>query len=352
MKTSDQLIAYVGTYTNGDSKGIYRFQVDPVSGQVDHVKAVAEIGGPTYLTISQNNDYLYSVAKVGEDGGVAAYSINEEHDLTLINHQVEAGSPPCHVSLDGSSQYLFTANYHKGTADVFSINENGQLSKTLSTVQHEGNGPNEARQEKAHAHFAGITPDGNFLCVVDLGTDKIAMYKVEEGKLSLHKEITVKPGSGPRHIRFHPNGKTAYVNAELSSEVIVFEYDHDNGHLKEIQVLSTLPENFEEENTGGALHLSDDGRFLYASNRGHDSIALFTIDENTGQITLNSFTSTEGSHPRDFSIDPTGQFIFAANKDSNNIVQFSRNQETGELTKTGIELSIPNPVCVKFLHVN
>ncbi|KMK77019.1 lactonase family protein [Alkalihalobacillus pseudalcaliphilus] len=343
-----QLTAYVGTYTNGDSKGIYRFSFDPTSGVIDTPELVAELEGPTYLTISQDNQYLYAVAKSDEGGGIAAYQITDNEELEFINSVISDGPSPCHVSLDNDSSTLFSANYHRGQADVYPISNYGHLENPSSTVTHTGSGPNQERQEKAHAHYAGLTPDGKFVVVCDLGTDKVAIYRLDGQGLIPFQEIFVKPGSGPRHIAFHPNGKYAYVNAELSSEIIVFEYKH--GELKEIQTVGTLPEDFLGDNTSGALHLSNDGKFIYVSNRGHDSVYVYEIDESTGMITFRSSVTSGGEHPRDFIFDPSGKYMFVANKDSSNIVMYIKDDNTGRLTKTEKEISIPNPVCIKFLH--
>jgi 6-phosphogluconolactonase len=345
-----KLTAYVGTYTNGDSKGIYRFTMDSQAGEIDAPKVAAELENPTYLTISKDNQHVYSVIKVGSEGGVGAYSIKESGQLELLNYEISAGSPPCHVSLDDSNNFIFTANYHLGTGISYQVTDNGEVSPPISIVEHQGNGPHE-RQEKPHAHYAGLTPDQKFLCVVDLGTDKMNVYSVQAGNLSLHNEVSFKPGTGPRHVQFHPNGKYAYVNGELSSEVIALAYDSETGTFTELQSITSLPAGFEGESIGGAIKVSPDGNFVYASNRGDDSIAVFSINAETGTLTLVSHTSTGGEFPRDFTIDPTGTYLLAANQNTSNIVQFAIDKETGNLENTGIEISVPNPVCIAFLNV-
>lgn len=347
---SNEFIAYIGTYTNGESKGIYRLHFDANQANITGVQAAAEIEGPTYLTVSEDNTHLYAVAKQGDQGGVASFKINDDLTLTELNRQLANGSSPCHVQLNNENNLLFSANYHKGQADVYPIENKGSLQPSSSTVTHQGNGPNTARQEKAHAHFAGLTPDGKYVVVVDLGTDTIALYTLNNQSLSLHKEVKVKPGSGPRHIRFSKNGQFAYVNAELSSELIVFAYDSEEGFLKEIQTVSTLPEDFTEENTGGAIHLSKDNRFVYASNRGHDSIAYFSINEENGKVTRLGITPTGGQHPRDFTLDPSGNFLLTANRDTSNIVLFHVDHKSGSLSPANVEVNVPNPVCIKFLN--
>ena len=346
-----KLKGYVGTYTNGESKGIYSFTLDKESGILENIKLVGEQENPTYLAISENNKYLYAVAKVSSEGGVAAYSINHDGDLELINYKVLQESPPCHVSLDSKNKYLFSANYHEGRAKVFPIKDDGGIGPVASIVTHDGSGPNKERQEKPHVHLVSLTPDEKYLCVVDLGIDKLAVYSFKEGSLSEAKELslTFKPGCGPRHMTFHPNGKFAYVNTELSGEIIVLEYNSDKPEFNVLQYIPTLPEDFNGESLGSAIHITSDGKYLYAANRGHDSIAAFIINASTGKLELISHTSTRGSHPRDFAIDPSDSFIVASNMSSNNMVSFKIDKETGELTQTNSEVVIPSPVCVKFL---
>jgi 6-phosphogluconolactonase len=344
---STTLTAYVGTYTKGDSKGIYRFSMDKISGKIDEVEVAAELENPTYLTINNNKNYLYSVIKLENQGGVGAYSIQPDEQLKLVNYEVTDGSPPCHVSLDHSNNYLFSANYHKGTAIAYKLSESGELTSQTSTVTHEGSGPH-VRQEKPHAHFSGLTPDQKYLCVVDLGTDEMGIYHVNDGTLVAQNKHTFKPGTGPRHIQFHPNQKFAFVNGELSSEVIALQYDAEAGTFSDIQYISSLPAGYSEESIGGAIKISADGQFLYASNRGHDSIAVFHIDSDSGELTLVDHTSTEGSFPRDFTIDPTGKFLLVANQNTSNIVQYAIDETTGKLTKTDVTISVPHPVCIVF----
>lgn len=354
MDNNLKLAAYVGTYTGGESKGIHRFIMDAKTGEISAAELKAELGNPTYLAIDKNNKYLYSVGKINEEGGAAAYSIdNFSGNLELINYRVSKGSSPCHISLNSKDTYVFTANYHRGTAEVYPIREDGGIGSVSSAAAHEGSGPNKERQEKPHVHFAALTPNEKYLCTIDLGIDKMVVYSVNNGILERCEELSVSfnPGCGPRHMIFHPNGKYAYIMTELSSEVIVLEYSSINNNFKIIQYISTLPENYKGENLGSAIYVSQDGSYLYASNRGHDSIAVFKIDNSTGRLEFVSHTSTEGQHPRDFAIDPTGNFILVANKDSNNIVPFKIDKATGKLERTGNIIAVPNPVCIKFLHI-
>jgi len=349
---NNKVKAYVGTYTNGDGKGIYSFQLDLITGTIDDVKLEAELNNPTYINIDKSNRYLYSTIKKGESGGVAAFSITPDtKDLKLINYVVSEGSAPCHVSLNSNNTYVFSANYHRGIEEAYPIKEDGSIEKDVSTAVHTGSGSNKERQEKPHVHFSTLTPDEKYLCAIDLGIDKLIIYTLDKGILSKHKEVALRPGCGPRHMDFHTNGKFAYIVTELSSEVIVLEYDALKGDFKELQYISALPSDFKGESLGSAIHISLDGRYLYASNRGHDSIAVFKIDSSTGKLTFLSHTSTDGKHPRDFNIDPIGKFLIAANRDTNNVVSFLIDKVSGKLTQVNFGVSIPNPVCIKFLAI-
>ncbi len=347
-----KFIGYVGTYTKGDSKGVYSFTFDADSAKITDIKAVANLENPTYVNISKDNQFLYAVMKDGEKGGVASFSINNKSgELTPINKQVLAGSSPCHVSLDSNRKYLFSTNYHKGTVESYLLDPaTGSITPPVSMMKHEGSGP-DPRQEKPHTHFAGVTPDEKYVAVSELGTDCLITYQIGiDGSLTEVSRLPLKGGSGPRHLTFHPNKNLAYIMTEFSSEVIVLNYHPENGHFTEKQYISTLPDDFKENNQGSAIHISSDGRFVYAGNRGHNSIALFSVNEETGELSLIDRISTEGDWPRDFSLDPTEKFIVASNQESNNLVVYARDTETGKLTLLQSDLTVPNPVCVKFLH--
>ncbi|MGN4291786.1 lactonase family protein [Bacillus cereus group sp. MYBK87-2] len=351
MKDNKEFIGYVGTYTKENSEGIYKFTLDTEAKKISNVTLAAKLDNPTYVTINRNNEYLYSVVKEGESGGVAAYSINSKTgELTEENRQVVEGASPCHVSVDSGNHTVVTANYHKGTIESFEVNEDGTINPATSIMAHEGSGPNKDRQEKPHAHYAGYTPDEKYVVGVDLGIDKIITYEIKDSVLTEVNRLSVNPGSGPRHITFHPNGKYAYVMTELSSEVIVLTYNPAEGSFTELQYISTIPEEFDENNQGSAIHISSDGRFVYAGNRGHNSITVFSVDKNSGKLTFMEHTSTEGNWPRDFVLDPTEKFLIATNEKSHNLVLFLRNETTGKLTLLQSDVAVPEPVCVKFLN--
>ncbi|NMD68956.1 lactonase family protein [Bacillus sp. DNRA2] len=340
---------YIGTYTKGESEGIYSFKLDSKSGKIGAIKPVAKLENPTYVNLSDDERFLFSVAKEGEQGGVASFSVNHETgELTKINQQLSEGAVPCHVSVDRKNQTVLTANYHKGTVEAYTVNaETGVINQDCAVARHEGSGP-DPRQEKAHTHFAGFTPDENYLVVVELGIDQILTYKLSGGELIKVSSLAVKPGSGPRHLAFHPNQRMAYVMTEFSSEVLVLEYDANSGQFTQRQAISTLPADFTENNQGSAIHVTSDGKFLYAGNRGHNSIAVFAIDEESNLLSLIEFVGTEGDWPRDFALDPSEQFIVAANQESNNLTVFSRDSISGKLSLLEANIKVPSPVCVKF----
>ena len=346
-------IAYIGTYTTDESKGIYKLILDGASSNIKSVKLVAELDNPTYLAIDKTNKYLYVTVKKGDEGGVAAFSIHPSTgDLTMINHQLSSGSAPCHVNLDDNNKYLFSSNYHKGLLEAFPLREDGSIEATSSSILQTGFGPNKHRQEKAHTHYVSLTPDQKYLCATDLGTDELIVSSFENGNLVKSEELSLhlNPGSGPRHIAFHPNRKYAYILTELSSEVITLEYSEATSKFKILQYIAALPKDFTDESIGSAIHISPDGKHLYTGNRGHDSISIFKIAP-SGLLELVSHMPTGGNHPRDFEITPDGNFILVANMNSNNILCFSVDKNSGMLSKQESEVALPNPVCIKFLNI-
>ena len=346
-----KFIGYVGTYTKGDSKGIYSFTLDTDERKISDVKLAAELRNPTYVTVSQDNRFLYSVVKDGEAGGVAAYSVDREKgELKKLNNHVSEGASPCHVSVNKAGNQVVTGNYHKGAIELYSVNsESGSIESPQSVVAHEGKGPHE-RQEKPHTHFSGFTPDEKYVVAIDLGIDKLITYEINDGDLKEVNSLSVRPGSGPRHIAFHPNGKNAYIMTEISNEVVALAYDSSNGSFTELQTISTIPEDFTENSQGSAVHISKDGKFVYAGNRGHNSIAVFQVNEATGELTLVQIVSSEGDWPRDFVFDPSEKFIVCSNQESSNLVLYARDEQTGKLSLIDSDTTVPYPVCVKFLH--
>ncbi|WP_110927919.1 lactonase family protein [Bacillus massiliglaciei] len=350
MEKQNTYIGYIGTYTKGESKGIYQFALDTVNETISTPELAAELTDPTYLAISGDQKHLYSVLKDSGKGGVASFLIEEKSgELKLMNKQLTENGSSCHISVDENKQWIVTANYGDGIVESYSVNKDGSVGNVISAIQHEGAGPYLERQERAHAHFAGYTPAGSLIATVDLGTDEIITYKIEEGKLTEASRLHVTPGSGPRHLVFHPNGKYAYVKNEISPEVIVLEFNAEKGSFREIQTVFSIPSNYSRNNQGSAIHISSDGNFVYAADRGHDSISVFKTNPENGTLELVETVSTAGHWPRDFSLDPTEKFLIASNEESGNLSLFRRDVKTGKLTLLQSDVKVPYPVCVKFL---
>lgn len=344
--------AFVGTYTNTGSKGIYKFTLDENKAEIQNIECAAELGSPTYLAISKNNEYLYSVIKNDNSGGIASYKIDKlNNKLKFLNSKLSTGKPPCHIILNSENNYVFSGNYHKAELIAYPIDEYGSLKEPSHKILHIGSGPNKSRQDSAHIHFVNFTPDNKFLYTVDLGMDMLSIYRVVSGKFieQADKNLCLKPGCGPRHMTFHSKGNFAYIISELSSEIIALSYNSSLGTFKEIQYISTLPSDCSVENTGGTIHISQDGNFLYVSNRGHNSITVFRIDEISGKLEFIENTKLKGKTPRDFSLSPSSNFLVTANQDTNNIELYSVHKETGTLDFLNISEYIPTPVCIKFL---
>ncbi|WP_342540289.1 lactonase family protein [Heyndrickxia sp. FSL K6-6286] len=339
---------FIGTYTKGESEGIYTFSLDTEEARIQGVKLAASLDNPTYVTVSQDKQYLYSVVKEGEQGGAASFSIKNSGELEELNRELSPGASPCHISVDSKNKTVVTANYHRGIVEAYLTTSNGSLEPVSSIIQHEGSGPDKERQEKPHVHYAGFTPDEKYVAVVDLGIDQLITYEVVNGQLKLANKLSLKPGCGPRHLTFHPNGDYAYLMTEMSSEVVALQYNNMDGSFQIIQYISTLPSDFTENSQGSAIHISSDGHFVYAANRGHDSIAVYGVNQETGELTFIEHTLTEGNWPRDFVLDPTENYLIASNQNSSNLVLFKRDSVSGKLTLLQSDIKVPDPVCVKF----
>jgi 6-phosphogluconolactonase len=361
-KHNSQYLMYVGTYTEegSDSKGVYAYRFDSASGKLTSIGLAAQSKNPSFLVVHPNHRFLYAVNELrtynGEkSGAVSAFAIDRATGkLTLLNEVVSKGADPCYITMDKTGKYVMVANYTGGSVAVFPVLEDGRLGEASAFVQHTGHGTNPQRQEGPHAHSIDLSPDNRFAMVDDLGLDETLSYKFDAAKGSLAPDPAVAkadPGAGPRHFAFHPNGKVAYVINEMQSTVTTFHYDATSGGLHPLQTISTLPKGFAKENTGAEIEVHPSGKFLYASNRGHDSIAVFAIDANKGTLTLVDFAPTKGQSPRHFEIAPGGNLLFAANEKSDNFVVFRINQQTGRLTQTGKVVDLSQPVCVKFVPV-
>ncbi|MBN2313867.1 MAG: beta-propeller fold lactonase family protein [Sedimentisphaerales bacterium] len=355
--SGESLSVYFGTYTGGQnaSKGIYRSTLDLDTGKLSEPALAAEARNPSFLEIHPNGKLLYAVSESGGAGSVSAYAIEmETGTLRLLNQQSSKGSGPCHVSIDHAGKNVLVANYGSGSAAVIPIQPDGSLAEPTGFVQHEGSSVNLKRQQGPHAHSINVSADDRFAFIADLGIDKVMIYKlnVEKGTIVPNDPAfaKVEPGAGPRHFAFSPNGKNAYVINELHSTITAFAYDPASGALTEIQTVPTLPSDFDGSSTCAEVRVHPSGKFLYGSNRGHDSIAVYRIDPATGRLTFVEHETADIKTPRNFNIDPTGMFCLVANQGSDSIVVFRINQNTGALEPTGDKVSVGKPVCVRFLQ--
>src|SRR6266853_1699942 len=356
---ASKYLVFVGTYTaKTESKGIYTYEFDANSGKLAPKGLAAETPDPSWVAVHPSGKYAYAANESGQASKVSAFAVDAKSGkLTLLNQIPSLGEDPCYLSFDKTGKYLFVANYSSGTVAVFPILADGRLGEHTALVKDQGaTGPNKERQEAPHAHWIGVTPGNLFAFVADLGLDEIMMYRFDANKGSLvpHEPAfaTLDPGAGPRHIAIHPNGRFVYAANELKSTVTVFSsaaQKKNQPYLVLKQQVSLLPQNFSGRNDAAEIAVHPNGKFLYASNRGHDSIAVFAIDEANGTLTSVADVSTGGKEPRHFAIDPTGKYLLAENQFSNNIVVFKIDPTTGGLTPTGQVVEVPSPVDLTFV---
>ncbi len=349
-------ILYVGTYTKGMTDGIFIYEFNDQSGKLTDLKIPAVSNNPSFLTISSDKKNLYAVGELdnldkNKSGGISAFRIEKNGKLTLINHVLTNGANPCHVTISPNNKKLVASNYSGGNLSFFDVLPDGSLSEMTQLIQHSGSGPFPGRQTEPHTHSAQFNASGKLLYAADLGIDELKIYRLgNDGKLWVEASqpfVKLPPGAGPRHFDFSADGRFIYVINELSSTVtVLMKYGND---WKEIQNVKTLPKDFKGESWCADIHLSSDGRFVYGSNRGHNSIAVFSRDKISGKLELIQNELVEGNWPRNFTIDPTGQFLLVANQKSNDITVFKIDQPSGKLTFTGVKVSTESPVCLQFL---
>ena len=348
---------YFGTYTQRDSQGIYKSTFDSESGAISTPELVAETVDPSFLALHPTRSLLYAVNETSDyqgqaSGAVTAFKINEENgNLTELNQQASHGGAPCHIIVDHAGKNVLVANYVGGNLAVLPIHEDGTLAEASCIVQHEGTSVNESRQEAPHAHSINLDSTGDYAFAADLGLDKILVYRfdAESGTLVPHQppSTSVPAGGGPRHFAMHPSEKFAYSNHEITSEVRAFRYHASTAVLYGFQTISTIPEEVPGNSTA-EIQVHPNGRFVYCSNRGHDSIAVYSVNDETGELTFIEAESTHGQTPRNFGIDPSGRFLVAVNQSTDNVVVLKIDQETGALSTTGHSARVPVAVCVKF----
>jgi 6-phosphogluconolactonase len=352
-------LMYIGTYTEHSSKGIYAYRFNAETGKATSLGIAAETTNPSFLAVDPTKKFLYAVNEISEyegqkTGGVSAFVIDPKTGkLTFLNEVSSEGPGPCHITLDRTGKYVLVANYDGGSLAAYPMLDDGRLGKPSAKVQHSGHGADPERQGKPHAHWIGLSPDNRFAFAVDLGLDKVLIYRFDPAKGTLVPNdpafAAVDPGAGPRHFSLDPSGKFGYVINELGSTITAFSHDAKAGALQKMQTISTLPEDFKGKNDTAEIVVHPNGKFLYGSNRGHDSIAVFAINRANGSLKPIDYVSTQGKTPRNFEIDPSGGYLFAADQDSDKVVVFRIDPNTGHLTPTGEVLQVPSPVCVRLV---
>jgi len=354
-----ELLVYIGTYTKTEEQGIHWLKLEMATGKLTVAGKLAGQKNPSFLAIHPNKKFLYAVNEIGnykgeKAGGVSAYAVDQKTGaLTFINQQSSKGGAPCHLVVDATGRNVLVANYTGGSVVSLPISRKGRLRKASSFIQHEGSSVLKPRQASPHGHSINVSPGNKFAVAADLGLDKVLVYEfnAKGGKLTPAGFTKVAPGAGPRHFAFHPNGKFAYVINEITLTVTAFAWDEGKGNLSELQTITTLPVERGKGMSTAEVQVHPSGRFLYGSNRGHNTIAVFSIDGKTGKLKAIQHQSTLGKTPRNFGIDPTGKFLIAANQSSGDVFTFHINQDTGELKPTSHSVKVSMPVCVKFLDL-
>ena len=345
---------FIGTYTNGLSKGIYVYHFNTITGTGTEVSTM-KAANPSYLSISPDGKHVYAASEGENDGEVIAYAFDPSTgQLAKLNSQSSQGTCTCYITEDKTSKWVFVANYCSGSLVGFPVNSDGSLAPASQVIQQFGKGPDTARQEKSHVHSTIFSPDEKYLLNANLGTDQEHVYAFDPTQnipLTDRRDsvVSLEPGTGPRHIAFHPSRHDVYIIGELTGTVDAFHFDDKSGKLTHFQRIRTTPDTFSGDPGSADIHIRADGKFLYASNRGvANNLAVFEIQKD-GKLVNKQYISVNGKHPRNFVIDPSSHFLLVANRDSDNIVVFTIDPETGLLKVTGKEISIPNPVCLKFL---
>lgn len=346
---------YFGSHRNGPGIGFSLGRFNTHTGVLTKPEFLLEARQPAYFVIHPDGRHLYT-CNSGSPGGVSAYTIEPRTGaLTLLNRQLAGGGDTSYISLDRTNRYVLAANYDGGNIAVFALKPDGSIGDWTAFVQHTGKSVDPQRQTHAYAHAIVVSPDNRYVLVPDLGVDKLFVYRFDEktGALTPHTPafVTVPPGSGPRHVKFHPNGRWVYLINEMGSIVIGYEWDAAKGTLTEFQTVSTLPADFKAANACAEVEIHPNGKFLYGTNRGHDSLAAFSIDATNGRLTPIQHVSSAGKTPRNFAFDPTGKWIVCTNHASNNAVVFRVDDTTGKLTQQGEPISVPAPFCERFLPV-
>ncbi len=358
ISSARELLVYIGTYTKTTSKGIYVGRLDLETGRLGELTLAGESVNPSFLALSPDRRHLYAVSEsagslyAGKPSGtVKAFAIDATTGLlSPVNQATSGGKGPCHLTVSPDGNSVFVANYG-GTVALLPVLPDGGVGEPTGVIQHEGHSVHPTRQKQPYAHSINLSPDGRFAYAANLGTDTLYTCRVDSaaGTLTPAGETNLAPGSGPRHLALHPDDRHAYLINELANNITVLARDSSTGAMTVLQTVTTLPASFTGNNTTAEVAVHPSGRFVYGSNRGHDSIAVFAVDPATGKLTPTEDVSTKGKTPRNFAVDPTGHWLIAANQDSDNLVIFSIDQNTGRLTPTGQSVTVGMPVCVRFL---
>lgn len=360
ISTRGEYLVYAGTYTGPQSKGIYAFRFQPATGKVTSLGLVAETVNPSFVVLHRKRRLLYAVNETPtrehqSSGSVSAFSVDTHTgQMTRLNQVSSRGDAPASLTLDRTGNWVIAANYNGGSVAVFPVKADGRLGEASSFVQHSGASVH-ARQKGPHPHQTVVSPDNRYVLVPDLGLDQVVVYRFDATKGALTPNdppaAKVSPGSGPRHLTFHPNGRFVFLLNEITSTVSVFSYDAARGTLEGLQTIPALPAGFSQPSSAAEIEVDRTGTFLYASLRGPDEIVMFAVDSKTGMLSLKGRVATQGKAPRHFAIDPAGAYLLVANQNSGNIVFFRIDRKTGDLTPTGTVLDVPSPVCITFLEV-
>lgn len=354
-----EYLVYVGTYTDKQSKGIYAYRFDSSTGKLTTLGLAAESVNPSFLTSDSRGHFFYTVNELDSyqgqpTGAVSAFAIDSATGkLSLLNQVSSHDQGPAHITLDQSGKFAFVSNYAPGSMAVFSVLKDGRLGDRVAFVQHKGSSINKQWQLGPHVHEVVLSPDNRIALVADPGTDQVIAYpfNAATGKLGEPIIAHAPPGSGPRHIVFGRDGNFLYVITELTSSVLTYAYDPKNGGLRSVGLISTLPKEFNGTNYAAEIDVDPSGKFLYASNRGDDSVAVFSIDSATGALKLIEVVPTKGKRPRNFTLDPTGSWLLVANQESDDVVVFRIDGKTGRLTATGEVVHVGSPACVRFVRM-
>jgi 6-phosphogluconolactonase len=366
----NELLVFVGTYTDpilfgtgkvleGKGEGIYVYKMNSASGAMELINKKTGVTNPSYLSFEPARRWLYAVneLKVFEGdptGTISAFAVDTQTGgLKFLNRKPTRGTDPCHLTVDKTGSFVLLSNFMSGSVSVLPILDDGRLGDPSAFIQHHGSSVDPNRQQGPHAHAVTLDESNRYAFVPDLGIDRVMVYNFDASRGRLGPDpiiqVPVKPGAGPRHMVFHPNGVWAFLINELNSTIVAFLYKPDSGELTEIQTASTLPPDFNGESTCADIHISPSGMFVYGSNRGHDSIVIYKIDPHSGKLNYIAHESTRGHTPRNFAIDPSGTFLLVANQDSDTIVTFRIDPLTGDLQSTGQVTRVPTPVCIKMI---